>query len=1008
MSLSSLIVQREVASIRQVEEALARQVLYGGDLVTNLLEVVQIPEAILLPLLAESVGMTAAPIGMLPAPTPEARALVPEDVAAQRLLVPLEVDGPRLILAVAEPLGWDVVDELSFALGVQIDERIAPLVRIREALARIYGLPLERRMARLTSRLAGVDPTEPNSLPPVAAPKASVPPLPGALVHDLPRLNPPGMPTMGSMHLPEASVPEEPRKSNPPPARASVAPVAGAILPRLLREAKAPSDAPRRRGPITLERFTDELAEVRDREALLHLFFGFSRQFFEYSALFIVHGDIAEGRDAFGSGSSRDKVLTVGVPLDMPSVLKTARERGAPITVVPEDGGLDAVLMTDLKRAVTNEVLVVPIVVRSRVVALFVADDGAAGIERGAQGDVITVAALVGREFERLIVRIKLQGFSGEAPVSERRVDARRVEPKRKKGDRATREAAAVALEQAVAGPVGGETSPIPAAAQSAPPAPPVSVAPAAAVLPTSALPGISEPTQRPAPENAPPPPIPPAPAPLSDTFAGGVSLIPRSPGTLRNFPAVAPPASASAPPPPAIDARPPSAPPPSSVDDARETERLPLPPAPPVEEDPQTSRDYPEPRDEPDRDAPPPSSGRSEVSDLPPPPQVLAVRSPPVRPIPREDPDEHGPVSSTRFAEAFTSRPPPSELRQARLIRDIDALAAKFAGAPRSPSQPPPRVSTAVNLPPHLPPPASSRTPPVLPSVIVDTAAQAEKLAERYVQNPRDDEAEAALLRMGQEAMPAIMKHFPGPLTIARDTLDDAWPRVTECGPVLRLVAGQRRVALPFVLARTEAAEIETRFWATYLLTELAYNEAVPAVVARLFDDSKRVRRAARLAAHILGTVAGPALVAELDRMVTDPKTTSARRVVTLDALGEMRDPLVVPVLLGALGDQDEDVGLAARRALMLVSRQDFGRDVRKWGQWWKLAAPHHRIEWLIDALTHDVPAIRRAAGQELKSLTEQYYGYYDDLPKKDRERAQQKYRDWWESEGRTRFQKG
>ena len=38
-SLSSQLVEREIATMKQVEEALARQVLYGGDLATNLLEV---------------------------------------------------------------------------------------------------------------------------------------------------------------------------------------------------------------------------------------------------------------------------------------------------------------------------------------------------------------------------------------------------------------------------------------------------------------------------------------------------------------------------------------------------------------------------------------------------------------------------------------------------------------------------------------------------------------------------------------------------------------------------------------------------------------------------------------------------------------------------------------------------------------------------------------------------------------------------------------------------------
>jgi HEAT repeat protein len=177
--------------------------------------------------------------------------------------------------------------------------------------------------------------------------------------------------------------------------------------------------------------------------------------------------------------------------------------------------------------------------------------------------------------------------------------------------------------------------------------------------------------------------------------------------------------------------------------------------------------------------------------------------------------------------------------------------------------------------------------------------------------------------------------------------------------------------------------------------------------VVARIFDDSKRIRRAARLVAHILGEIAGATLITELDRIVRDPKASSARRVVTVEALGEMRDPLVVPVLLNTLGDEDEEVAMAVRKALLVVTRQDFGLDAKKWVAWWHANAMRHRIEWLIDALSHEATALRRAAGQELKAITEQYFGYYDDLPKKDREKAQQKYRDWWRDEGMARFKK-
>ena len=1018
MSLSSLIVQREVATIRQVEEALARQVLYGGDLVTNLMEVVQIPESVLVPLLAEAVGMTAAPLGMLPPPTPQARALVPEDVAARRVVMPLSVEADRLVLAVSEPLGRDELEELSFALGVRIDERIAPSVRIREALARVYGVPLERRMARLVGRLAGVDPTVPNSLPPLAAPRATFPPLPGVLVHDIPRLNPPGMPVLGTMRLPDSrGVIEERRAEHARPAGTSSSSDLRAVLPTLIRESKAPPEVTRRRGPVTLDQVTDELPTLTDRDGLLNLFFAFARQFFEYSAIFVVHGDIAEGRDSFGPGAPRERVLAIGVPLDMPGLLRTVKERAAPVCAFAELGGVDAVLLGDLKRDIRARLLVVPVVVRSRVVAFLVADDGESGIEPSAQGEVTAVAALVGREFERLIVRMKLQGFSADTAGREARVDHGRLarvtaKPRRLAAD--FREAGAQALEQAVtasAPPPPFVDTPEPPSPEPPPPPEPSAPDDAPAVESSEDVTDqIVENGDRDAESGV-------RLSDASDDLLGPeegvtgavIELVARRSPTRPDLPmastrpgalsAGALPAPATGAPPPRPRATLQTFPSPSPEEIDAATQRMPN--AAPM---------APADGDAADADGLAPISERSQLlaADLtPPPPQAVAVRRPSGRPIPREEVDDDGvPVSSTRL-EHLSSRPPPADLRQARLLREIDALTARLSHSPpASKAAPASRAGQSVNVPPHHPPP-SSRPHEPLPSVIVDESLQTDRLVGAFIANPRDEQVEAELLRLGQAAMPSIMKHFPGPLTITRATLDDTWPRATECGPILRLIAGQRRVALPFVLARTEDTDNELRFWATYLLTELTYVEAIPAVVARLFDDSKRVRRAARLVAHILGEIAAASLVAELDRIVRDTKASSARRIVTLDALGEMRDPLVVPVLLNTMGDPDEEVAMTARKALLLVTRQDFGRDAKKWVAWWQANAVRHRIEWLIDALTHDVPAQRRAAGQELKAITEQYFGYYDDLPKKDREKAQQKYRDWWRAEGMARFRK-
>ena len=71
-TLSSLVVQRQVATMREVEEAIARQVLHGGDLLTNLLDMAPDREARLAEVLAESLGMPLGPVGRLPPPQADA------------------------------------------------------------------------------------------------------------------------------------------------------------------------------------------------------------------------------------------------------------------------------------------------------------------------------------------------------------------------------------------------------------------------------------------------------------------------------------------------------------------------------------------------------------------------------------------------------------------------------------------------------------------------------------------------------------------------------------------------------------------------------------------------------------------------------------------------------------------------------------------------------------------------------------------------------------------------
>src|SRR3954463_9811768 len=68
--------------------------------------------------------------------------------------------------------------------------------------------------------------------------------------------------------------------------------------------ASAESLAPRRLGPMTPAEAESLLDRAQTPEQALNLFFDFAKHYFEYAAMFLVHGDLAEGYRAWGPGAS--------------------------------------------------------------------------------------------------------------------------------------------------------------------------------------------------------------------------------------------------------------------------------------------------------------------------------------------------------------------------------------------------------------------------------------------------------------------------------------------------------------------------------------------------------------------------------------------------------------------------------------------------------------------------------------------------------------------------------
>ncbi|WP_225409772.1 GspE/PulE/PilB domain-containing protein [Stigmatella hybrida] len=134
MRLGELLIQEKLISPQGLEEALESQVVHGGRLGTNLLELGLIAEKDLARMLGQLHGCAHAS-GEL-APDPQALKLVNLNDADKRDYLPMRVDTTRLSLAVINPQDYAMLDALAFKTGKRVVPVIVPEFRMNQSLRR--------------------------------------------------------------------------------------------------------------------------------------------------------------------------------------------------------------------------------------------------------------------------------------------------------------------------------------------------------------------------------------------------------------------------------------------------------------------------------------------------------------------------------------------------------------------------------------------------------------------------------------------------------------------------------------------------------------------------------------------------------------------------------------------------------------------------------------------------------------------------------------------------------
>ena len=147
------------------------------------------------------------------------------------------------------------------------------------------------------------------------------------------------------------------------------------------------------------------LAAARHRDEVVLTALRYTRDFFEFAALFAVTRDAVVGHDGLGvQEDARSHCRGTAIYASDPGVVKTVLETRAPyLGHALRDAVGTANILDGLWRGTPRTVLLYPILLGERPVAVLYADNGEAPVSPRRLGDLLLFLSTVGSTFERII-----------------------------------------------------------------------------------------------------------------------------------------------------------------------------------------------------------------------------------------------------------------------------------------------------------------------------------------------------------------------------------------------------------------------------------------------------------------------------------------------------------------------------------------------------------------------------------------------------------------------------
>ncbi len=469
-TLGKMLLSAGVVKSAQLEEAVQNQVIFGGRLGTNLLELGYVSLGLLSKALSKKHNCpTINPFRLRP-PQPEVVKLLGRKLAAKHEVVPLALDGNSISLLMSDPADVNAFDEIQFATGKRIKPYVSPEIVVQTLREKYYGIPRDHRYKHLASKVlkrkpSGASPQKQGSKPPpkehpdikgldfelkedlssqedfekllneynrsqglvegeaaesTSAPAQETPAQPQAPAHPPPAPDtqpppPPESHEKAATPPPQEAQETEKAEAAPHEAEEEILDLEDIVSEPLVApsdeeiEEEAEEEAWKVQEALSPSQTMEKLNEVTDREELSNVVLRFALSYFKRAALFITRSGIAMGWDGLGGSLNTRTVQGIMIPLNSPGIFQTVHDSMSFYLGSIPNTPLNERFLKLTGGEKPRSAFLIPILFKGKVVNILYGDNGDGQDAPTDISDLLILAPRIPQAFEALIKKKKQQ-----------------------------------------------------------------------------------------------------------------------------------------------------------------------------------------------------------------------------------------------------------------------------------------------------------------------------------------------------------------------------------------------------------------------------------------------------------------------------------------------------------------------------------------------------------------------------------------------------------------------